>query len=306
MPTASSNDSYMTVSTVATAATVITSADPMFFPTYAMYVPTYLLGSIINSIVLIALIRNKASLLNTQQNKLVATLVAIYLFWSLSSAARHLALLYYVPNDLYNRIAAMLKSISLLMVFVCNVLLAIERVLDKGSGKWHIVVLCWFIVSVAIAMTVFCNSPTPDRIQPLLFTYHLIWLSTMAVSYLLAVVSTTSLYLSAFVKSRRNLVNGLARSTSLEHLVSSMSKKHLKRSILMSINLILWYSPLLVYEIIVAAARTGGPGDDINRLDLLWLKILAGEFVVLDCSITPALLLYLNPVIAKAVFKMIQ
>ncbi|KAJ3259051.1 hypothetical protein HDU77_001999 [Chytriomyces hyalinus] len=261
-------------------------SDPLFWPVYTVNVPVYLLGMLMNGYVSYVIVRNQIT--KIRLDRIILFLMLVSFAWSLFQSGRYLVSLYFGPQLFWRCVAACMSSFAI-CIFLCNLLIAIERfvlvrkdLFPNGGGSFFAIVFVWITVWILAILSLFATSPTYDLISPQNEPQKTIWLLLIASGSLFTLLTMAALYFSCYRYASQKLAESLGITEAEE-----LQKRLVKRCIVMSLSLTACYVPKLIYQIMQSIWTFG---DTVT----FWLRVVSDFGVAADVVVAPLLVCWFS------------
>ncbi|KAI9343189.1 hypothetical protein BDR26DRAFT_858696 [Obelidium mucronatum] len=280
-----------------------TQTTDIFVADYFLNVPIYLLGMLMNGAVLLTLIRNREHLMQERMHTIMAYIIGATFAWSAFSATKYLLWLVHA-SDLFYRLSAFLSSLAMVLLFVLNLLLSIERFIivrsltQKRSIRRGatIAVWCFTCMILLINMGVFATSPSINTVTPEYPLQKKVWIATMATSFVIVTTAIIALYISTFIYSAYYIKR---MDASLFQIPSASVQWQLFwNCVAMFGSLVVSYGPQMML-VIGAQFYVKGISDENKRV----MRVVAHTALALDTVWTPLLAVYFMPQVRRKIFS---
>ncbi|KAI9329871.1 hypothetical protein BDR26DRAFT_717868 [Obelidium mucronatum] len=260
--------------------------DPALFPNLVLYLPTFILGILLNGIVMYTMLRRDLLRLNLE--KIICALLCVNLLWALTSSIHLLLPIFLQESDTFNQIKMIQRSIFLISLWGINALVALERYLifkpEKSRMSPYYIVIALVAVLCIACFAIFTTSPpTADLTMPANEPQKTIYLLGMGIGSATVLSYTTYLYSATYY----HVIFTLRSATKQNRAQALVEKRILKSCIWMSIGLWILYVPQII-------------GITMGFLEGVY-AVVATQLVVFDTVFTPCLILYFMPTIRAAV-----
>ncbi|KAJ3231228.1 hypothetical protein HDU81_003921 [Chytriomyces hyalinus] len=261
-------------------------SDPLFWPVYTVNVPVYLLGMLMNGYISYVILRNQIT--KIRLDRIILFLMVVSFAWSTFQSSRYLVSLYYGPQVFWRCVAACMSSFAI-CIFLCNLLIAIERfvlvrkdLFPNGGGSFFVAVFAWITVWILAILSLFATSPTYDLISPQNEPQKTIWLLLIASGSVFTLLTMAALYFSCYRYASQKLAESLGIAEAEE-----LQKRLVKRCIVMSMSLTACYVPKLIYQIVQSIWTLG---DRVT----FWFRVVSDFGVAADVVVAPLLVCWFS------------
>ncbi|KAJ3071768.1 hypothetical protein HDU98_004819 [Podochytrium sp. JEL0797] len=271
------------------------STVPHYALTYYVFVPTYVIGALISSWILITLLRGRHHLLTDRLSHCLFAILLVDLLFCLVQFTKYAVLLHATESTLLvsRRVIAGFNFVSWLAVWAANLCLATERYFvlatreRGGEGKYFVgMVVPLVVVALPVTVATSTCSNFSGNIIPAQSPQFEIVFSLMLFGFCYTVAVTISLYVFGYFAAKRDLV-----------VLKEPFRRELERKMRLSLTLMasflfICYIPMLVYVLLPEGVRQQG-----------WVTFIALELVALDTIVNPLLILHFTPKIRGAVLS---
>ncbi|KAJ3063278.1 hypothetical protein HDU98_000888 [Podochytrium sp. JEL0797] len=263
------------------------SSDPYFFVQYALVLPMYCFGALLNFAAAYGIARGMSLEAMPRVQRLFVLLVILSLLWSLYQISVYVINLYY-GSDLFSLVNSVMMLVWLEFVLWFNTALAMERFFhvrklrDQESRKFFAILLILFLGCLA-AIVWAATLPS--------LNYPVLWKYIIPSSLLLTSVITTVFYRLSINFAHEKLCQTLSPtdasiSSAVERKIKTMTRQIIKNSLIMSLSLFVCYFPQVLL-LFLASLGVGGFVEGYYGI-ILCANVLAG----LDPVVTGLLALY--------------
>ncbi|ORY35205.1 hypothetical protein BCR33DRAFT_770667 [Rhizoclosmatium globosum] len=249
----------------------------LFLVRYALELPIYVIGCVLNVYVIYKFLRNnRKNYEASRMNRIITCLLGACLAWSVVSCIRYASWLGEAGNNL--------------------VLLTIEAFV--GMGYFTLVGLILGVYSF-IMLGVYATSSSNDSVLPDKELQASIWIWSTALYYTATIVAIIALYISTFFHTRNVLrMHIQTYSTSAAEMlirkraILEIERKVLFYSICFGFIVVICYLPEILMNGVVVAGLVN-PDTQTDLLEI-W-KCVANVFVACDTVVTPLLVVFVGP-----------
>ncbi|KAJ3383471.1 hypothetical protein HDU84_003596 [Entophlyctis sp. JEL0112] len=258
-------------------------------PTYALYLPTAILGMSLDSWMLTSILMN-SSMISTRMDRILVLLIASCLYFSVEVCIKDIVKLW-VQSDVFDNMMTAATLISFDLLLGTQLMLAMGRYVESKELKESNTRVRFIVVGSLMFMFAVANVIiyAADRQGPgvgdAIFTLFCLF-------GIFCVLSTIYFYTWASILLNRRIQQNF-RSRMEETVRLHLQKKVLKSCMLVTAACILCYFPemfnLLLRNIL---------GQKIE-----WFNVVCTEFIMLDTLISPLLAFMLLPNFRHGVLK---
>ncbi|KAJ3241137.1 hypothetical protein HDU81_001924 [Chytriomyces hyalinus] len=273
-------------------------SDPLFWPVYTLNLPVYLLGMLMNGYISFVILRHQVT--KIRLDRIILFLMLVTFAWSSFQSIRYLVSLQYGPQVFWRCVAACLSSFAI-CIFLCNLLIAIERfvlvrrdLFPNGGGTLFVAVFLWITVWIVAILAIFATSPTYDLVSPQNEPQKTIWLLLIASGSIFTLVTMAALYFSCYRYASRKLTESLGISEA-----QVLQKRLVKRCIVMSLSLTSCYVPKLIYQIVQAIWTLGDTAT-------FWFRVVSDFGIAADVVVAPLLVCWFSSDIRDRLPRLLQ
>ncbi|KAJ3286686.1 hypothetical protein HDU79_006302 [Rhizoclosmatium sp. JEL0117] len=279
----------------------------LFLVRYALELPIYVVGCVLNVYVIYKFLRNnRKNYEASRMNRIITCLLVACLAWSVVSCIRYASWLGEAGNNLVLlTIEAFAGMVCLATILSFNVMLALERYFvmrqrtDKETQGYFTLVGLILGVYSFIMLGVYATSSSNDSVLPDKELQAGIWIWSTAVYYTATIVAIIALYISTFFHTRNVLrMHIQTYSTSAAEMlirkraILEIERKVLFYSICFGFIVVICYLP----EILMNGVIVAGLVNPHTQTDLLEIwKCVANVFVACDTVVTPLLVVFVGP-----------
>ncbi|KAI8607408.1 hypothetical protein BC830DRAFT_1086970, partial [Chytriomyces sp. MP71] len=175
---------------------------PIYIPSFVGVIPLFLIGILLNAIVMSTILRNKQKLLVTRLDQVMLLLIIVFFFWSLVCLLEFIAAFAVNSAKLYIA-EACISAISIVFIFCSNLLLALERFAivarlnELTIERAFTAVIIVVGIVCGVILTVFVRTAIDMDHSELIET----WIMTMYAILLAITLAVIVLYAASYFKS---------------------------------------------------------------------------------------------------------
>ncbi|KAJ3113180.1 hypothetical protein HK100_002067 [Physocladia obscura] len=270
----------------------------------AVQLTLYLLGLLLNGLVLFFMSRKHRQLLSNLLNKRVAALILVLFIWSLTRLIVTSMILQsaYVSTNA----VALVGNLTVLVLLLFNANLAAERffiVQPIGKERYFFTIYSIFAALALVILIEFLIWPSTDQSRPSSSTGQIIWILSSSITFAGSTLLTGYFYMATysftskqfaynprlvmFFMNDEDLLDDGSIDPSLVTLARrKVEGKVFRQCVFLSGSIIICYFPFWIYNIIYVVNGGVVPGDTGDG----WSAVLI--MLSMDVLITPLQILY--------------
>ncbi|KAJ3248902.1 hypothetical protein HDU78_009419 [Chytriomyces hyalinus] len=282
-------------------------ANSIFYPAYCLFLPTSIIATVVDALLLYVILRSRAKLLATKLDQIVAALIGVCLLRSSVASIRYIVILFLEPSFTSTKLVAIHGSLGVCLMLTLHLMLAVERhvvlcQVDSSRSRLYYMtsiagcMALSFALLIAVAGSESVGMVTLDPIFHAGSNSSWLWLTIS--TYVMVIGAILFIYSKTYSKMTTQLRENLT-SQREERLRLFLQQKVLKSCIIMSLTMVVCYLPGVISLLVSNWLR-------MDSTTLVWIRSISGELILMDLVATPIMICFFQTQLRAEVLKLFR